>query len=133
MHNARHLMNYELVLLLFLAVWDVSQPTFSSPAGKPPRFQQSAFMTRENTELDVSEPIDEQFSHKISEREKVLLTALNSAGKRGQHGWAKVQRLYKTTLVSPFLSLGQHYKPHTVASGIQRAPRCTQTSEAWAM
>ena len=120
MHNARHLMNYELVLLLFLAVWDVSQPTFSSPAGKPPRFQQSAFMTRENTELDVSEPIDEQFSHKISEREKVLLTALNSAGKRGQHRWAKVQRLYKNYIGVAVPVFG---------AALQAAYRCKRYSE----
>ncbi|CAE7522353.1 PPR10 [Symbiodinium sp. CCMP2456] len=121
MRRARHLMSYELVLLLLLAGWDVSSPTFSSPAGKSPRFQQSAFMTRENTELYVGEPIDRKYSHTISQSEKILVSTLNSAGKKGQQGWAKVQHLYKryTGVAVPVFG-----------ATLQAAYRCKQYSEA---
>ena len=125
MQRARRLMNSGVGLLLVFAVlkgmWPVSPPAFGSRSGKPARFQQNSFMTRDKTELDVSERVDAKFRCNISESEKMLVAALTSAGRRGQRGWAKVQHLY------------EHYDGLAVpvySAALQAAYRCKQYSEA---
>ncbi|CAE7434872.1 hypothetical protein AK812_SmicGene5436 [Symbiodinium microadriaticum] len=50
-----------LLLAVLRNVWEASPPAFSSQSGAPRRFQQDPFMTRENTELYVSERVGTEF------------------------------------------------------------------------
>ena len=65
--------------------------------------------------------MDCEFRHNMSIRERKLVTALNVAGKSGQHGWAAVRHLYEqyTGLKVPVYS-----------AALQAACRCKQYSEA---